>query len=202
MTSSEKRKLILRDSLISAAQELIAEVGVEKVTARAIASKAGCGLGTIYNAYPDLRSLFMEVNARTHDKIEIAFEKVIPEVRGKSPIDKLIALSIAYVAFAKENTHLWRAMFDFNVHDMEEIPESYGSSIDKMFSYIEIQVAALMPDLDDQGRFLMTRALYSSVHGIMYLGIENRISGISFNQIEAMIIAVLTRLGESEQRSK
>ena len=47
MSEAKAKKLVLHDNLILAAQELIRELGLEKVTARAIAAKAGCGLGTI-----------------------------------------------------------------------------------------------------------------------------------------------------------
>ena len=53
----------------------------------------------------------------------------------------------------------------------------------------------LFPDLDRAEMDLMTRALFSSVHGIVTLGLENRISGVPPEQIERMIAQVLSRIG-------
>jgi len=40
----------------------------------------------------------------------------------------------------------------------------------------------------------MVRALFSSVHGIVLLGLENRISGVPRERIEDMISQVLTQI--------
>jgi hypothetical protein len=45
---------------------------------------------------------------------------------------------------------------------------------------------------------LMVRALFSSVHGMVLLGLQNRISGVPRANIEAMIEAVLLRLAERD----
>jgi hypothetical protein len=43
---------------------------------------------------------------------------------------------------------------------------------------------------------LMVRALFSSVHGIVLLGLERRISGVPRPQIEHMIAQVLSQIGK------
>ena len=40
----------------------------------------------------------------------------------------------------------------------------------------------------------MVRALFSSVHGIVMLGLQNRISGVPRDRVETMLEQVLLRL--------
>ena len=42
----------------------------------------------------------------------------------------------------------------------------------------------------------MTRALFSSVHGIVLLGLERRISGVPPEKLERMIELVLSNIAE------
>ena len=55
-----------------------------------------------------------------------------------------------------------------------------------------------LPDWPDDRIDLMTRALFSSVHGMVLLGLERRISAVPLDRIEDMIAVVLRNV-TSEQ---
>ena len=60
-----------------------------------------------------------------------------------------------------------------------------------LFALIAAPLSQVFPDWDRDEIDLMTRALFSSVHGIVLLGLEKRISGVPQNQIERMIALLL-----------
>jgi hypothetical protein len=97
------------------------------------------------------------------------------------------------LAFAAENTRLWRALFDVQAEEAE-VPDWYRAALDDLFSNIATPVAEIYPDKAPEDLVLMVRALFSAVHGIVLLGLENRISGVPVDQIERMISEVLSRL--------
>jgi AcrR family transcriptional regulator len=64
MRTNERRQH-LRAALVEAAERVIAERGLPHLKARDLASAVGCAVGAIYNVFPDLDGLILEVNLRT-----------------------------------------------------------------------------------------------------------------------------------------
>ena len=192
-SKSQVRRERLRERLVEAAEIRIARDGLNELRARDLAGDAGCAVGAIYNAFDDLNAIIMAVNGRTFLKLE---EFVAGSFDGsEAPVQRLIAMSTAYLRFAQANTRLWRALFDLQMRADGPVPEWYRDALKGLFSYIADPVGQLFPELDRVELELMTRALFSSVHGIVTLGLENRISGVPPEQIERMITQVLARIG-------
>lgn len=192
-SKSQVRREQLRERLVEAAELRIARDGLHELRARDLAGDAGCAVGAIYNVFDDLNAIIMAVNGRTFLKLE---EFVAGSFDGsEEPVQRLIAMSTAYLRFAQENTRLWRALFDLQMRADGPVPDWYRDALKGLFAYIADPVGQLFPELDRVELELMTRALFSSVHGIVTLGLENRISGVPPEQIERMITQVLSRIG-------
>lgn len=194
-TKTQIRREQLRDKLIDAAEQRIARDGLGDLRARDLARDAGCALGAIYNVFEDLNGLTMAVNGRTFRRLGQAVGSSFDG--SEAPAQRLIVMSTAYLHFADANTNLWRALFDLQMADDGPVPDWYREALKELFAYIAEPVGQLFPDLDRAELDLMTRALFSSVHGIVTLGLENRISGVPPEQIERMIAQVLSRIGNS-----
>ncbi|MEX0285496.1 MAG: TetR/AcrR family transcriptional regulator [Paracoccaceae bacterium] len=188
---TEARRAQLRDTLLEAATVRIARDGLGDLRARDLARDAGCSLGAIYNVFDDLHALVMAVNGQTfHDlgqAVAAAYDGTEP------PVDRLILMAHAYLHFAEANEKLWQALFDINAPE-EELPDWYRAALAGLFRYISDPVSQIFPDLDLEGLELMTRALFSSVHGIVLLGLGNRVSGVPRAQLEMMISQVLRKV--------
>lgn len=192
---TEERRAALAESLIEAAHGIIADKGLGELKARELANRAGCSLGAIYNVYDDLTALVMAVNGRTFRALSEAVAASQEGMEQAEPHARLIAMSHAYLAFAADHTHLWRALFDLEMPRDSDVPAWYLAELGKLFAYIDAPVAALYPDQSATDRDLMVRALFSSVHGIVLLGLEQRISGLPRDQIERMITVLLRQFG-------
>ncbi|MEM7519370.1 MAG: TetR-like C-terminal domain-containing protein, partial [Planctomycetota bacterium] len=103
------------------------------------------------------------------------------------PVDRLVTMAHAYLAFASDNPLLWRALFDVEMSADRDVPPWYMDELGRLFSIIAGPLSELNPDADAGEIDLMTRALFSSVHGIVLLGLERRISGVPEDKIRAMI---------------
>lgn len=190
----EKRKAELREKLILAAERRIESSGLAALRARDLASEVGCAVGAIYNVFDDLDALVLAVNGRTFKKLGIAVSQSLEGAEGLPPVERLIRMSNAYLGFAGDNYMRWRTLFDIDM-TASGVPDWYAHELAQLFANIAQPVAELFPDLKGRETDLMVRALFSAIHGIVILGLQNRISGVARENIERMIQQVLSRIG-------
>jgi hypothetical protein len=86
-------------------------------------------------------------------------------------------------------------LFDVQMSLDGPVPDWYLQALGGLFAYIAAPLREMFPDMPEAELDLMTRALFSSVHGIVLLGLERRISGVPIDQIREMIAQVLLRIG-------
>ena len=196
MTKVEDRRADLKENLIRLAEAQIATFGLASLRARDLAEKAGCAVGAIYNVFADLTALVIEVNGRTFARIGAEVAGAVTGREAEAPEQRLILLAYGYLNFADQNHHLWRALFDLDLPDDDKVPDWYRGELTKLFAHIAKPVSEVFQDLEGEALNLMVRALFSSVHGIVILGLQNRISGVPRAQLEAMIKQVLLRISK------
>ena len=196
MSKADERRSDLRADLIRLAEGQIARSGMASLRARDLARDAGCAVGAIYNVFADMNALILAVNGRTFARIGAEVAGAVTGHEALPPEQRLILLARAYLNFADQNHHLWRALFDIDLPDDAAVPDWYRADLKRLFSHIAVPVSQIFQDLAGKELDLMVRALFSSVHGIVVLGLQNRISGVPKPQVEAMIAAVLLRISK------
>ncbi|MFN3844690.1 MAG: TetR/AcrR family transcriptional regulator [Paracoccaceae bacterium] len=192
-TRTEERREELRTRLIDIAERTVADRGLGALKARDLAAEAGCSIGAIYNVFADLNDLGMAVNGRTFRRLGASVTASLAG-RGGDPRDTLITMSHAYLHFAARNTRSWRALFDLEMSTEQPVPDWYLAELAALFALIAAPLRQIFPGWADSQIDLMTRALFSSVHGIVLLGLEKRISGVPTDRIEQMIATVLSNI--------
>ena len=195
-TATLQRRDNLRSRLVSIAEATIRVHGVKSLKARDLASSAGCSVGAIYNVFGDLSDLILVVNSRTFSKMGQDIAAVVAAKAG-DPLDELVGLSAGYLGFAQANTNQWRALFDADVQKGDEAPDWYRDQLEGLFSEIGRRVEALHPKMSSEDVGLMSRALFSTVHGMVTLGLEGRRSGIPLSELERMIGASVRALAKT-----
>lgn len=193
----EARKAALREKLIDLAEAQIEVEGLQSLRARELAKQAGCAVGAIYTHFEDLQALTLEVNGRTFARLGKAVGTVVEHTHEAAPNARLIAMSHAYLAFARDHPKLWRALFDVEMRSDGPVPSWYAQAMGQLFAYITAPLAEIFPESDAAELDLMTRTLFSSVHGIVLLGLENRISGVPGEQLKTMISLLLEQVGQN-----
>ena len=190
-TVAERRRA-LKDRLIVIAERRIAEEGPDKLRARDLAAEAGCAVGAIYTVFEDLNDLVLAVNARTSTRIGAAVAEAV--AANPDPWQQLAAIAVAYHRFAAENTHAWRALFDIRRDRRAAPPDWYLSDMDRLLAVIEAALVELLPGMEAGGRRLLARAVFSSIHGIVSLGLDETSAGVPAREIDRMIEMVLSRV--------
>jgi AcrR family transcriptional regulator len=199
LSKADLRRQELRARLIDIAEARIRTEGLPAIKARDLAREADCAVGAIYNVFSDLNGLIMAVNGRTFQTLGTVVAASVAaappdQQKADQPQAELITMSHAYLSFAAENTNLWRALFDLNMSTDMDVPQWYLAELGKLFALIAAPLARLFPEYTRQELELMARALFSSVHGIVLLGLQKRISGVPLDKIEDMIAILLSNV--------
>ncbi len=191
-----ERKAALKEKLIALAEARIAAGGLSALKARDLAKEAGCAVGAIYSHFDDLNAVVLAVNGRTFQRLGAVVSEAVTDPSG-APVDRLIAMSLAYLRFADQHTALWRALFDVEMSADGPVPDWYRGALQGLFVHIAEPLSEIYPEMSSDQLDLLTRGLFSSVHGIVLLGLERRLSAVPVGDIENMIALVVTRVGNS-----
>ncbi len=195
LTKTEQRHADLRQRLITIAAAQIATDGAASLKARDLAARAGCAVGAIYNVFDDMTALVMQVNLHSFVALQKVAEAAIRDAADLGPREQLVRLGQAYLGFATAQYHTWRALFEVNA-DLAVIPDWYQQALDALFASIAPPVRALFPSLPPADLALMVEALFSSVHGIVLLGLQNPTAPAPTEKITRKIKMVLGRIEE------
>lgn len=191
-----ERKVRLRAALIEAAEAAIAREGLAGLRARDLAAEIGVALGQIYNLVGDLDELFLLVAGRTLRRLDKALAQA--GAGAGSPEQSLVDVGLAYRAFASANLHLWRALFEHRMAPDKPLPEWALADQMELFAHILGPLAPLTPELDDDARRLLAHTLFSAVHGVVFLGLEEKFVGVPpgliDRQIESLVRLTLAGL--------
>jgi AcrR family transcriptional regulator len=200
METAERRRN-LKESLIDAAEQGISSYGLPGLRARSLAERIGCAVGAIYNVVADLDELIMLVNARTlaaleRDLLSASAAPAANRQKADTAIDRLCRMALAYLDFATTRRARWRAVFDHRLPPGKAMPDWYLDDQMRLFSYVEGPVGELLPGVSPSRRALIARTLFSAVHGIVTLGLEEKLQALAPDDLREQLtfaVAALAR---------
>lgn len=155
-----------RQTMIDAALGLLREGGSAALTARSVAERAQTAVGSVYGAFENLEMLKFEANAVTMRLLRQALARELAGFEREAPAESLLRLAGAYLRFARENRNAWAALFD---RRSIPTPDAIMADVGALFGVIE-SVLARIDGLDPSLIPVVAKALWSSVHGMVYLG--------------------------------
>jgi len=194
-----ERRAQLRDALVVAAERTIEREGLRGLRARALAEEVGCAVGAIYNAVEDLDELILLANARTLAVLEHELSTAVAagqaEKKADAAVGRLVRMALAYLDFAAANTQRWRALFDHRLPPGQDIPDWYRKEQQRLFDYVEDLLVELQGQESRVRRALLSRSLFSAVHGLVVLGLEEKLQTIPLPVLREQIRFVVTAIG-------
>ena len=190
---TERRRAELREKLIDLAEAEIARNGIVALRARALAEQAGCAVGAIYTVIEDMPRLVLAVNMRTFARLGAHVARAV-EGRGEAPpLERLQLMADAYIDFASSERKLWRALFDIEMTADSDVPQWYLDELARLFTVISRPVSELDPKATSETIALRTSTLFSAVHGVMLLSLEQRLSGIPTAHLKGMVAELVRK---------
>jgi AcrR family transcriptional regulator len=189
----------LKERLTDAASRLIEAQGLASVKARPLAEKAGCALGAIYTVFPDLDALILAVSARTLARLEAHLDAIAVEVAAEaSPREaarqRLVALALAYLDFAFAHRASWRALFEHRLPEGRPVPEWMVAEQARLFGKVEVLLGPLVPHMGVAQRAILARSLFSAVHGLVLLGLEEKLGVMPFATLREEVVRLVSAM--------
>jgi len=190
----QQRKLVRR-SIQSAAANLYRAEGIAAISARAVATKAGVSVGTIYSYFGDLAGLMQSLWTGRVAEQETAFRTLAAQ--HAAPLERLKALLTAYLEFGIDQNDLYRGTLMFVRPTALGIPEKQALS--------DFAFPTLLREAIEQGQAadvivsgdpaVLTQMLWSGVHGALALPINlDRLNLKTATEMTAPVVEALTRM--------
>jgi AcrR family transcriptional regulator len=190
MSKALERREKLREALILAAERSIKTGGLAGLKTRELARDIGCANGAVYNLVADMDELILLVGSRTLARLDAALTAA--ESNGPaSSTETLVRIAVAYCDFAAENTGLWRALFEHRMAPGKPVPDWAIDEQMAMFGHIYRPLTALFPKRTEVELAVTARSLFSAVHGMVTLGLEQKLIAVPVEALRAEIATIV-----------
>lgn len=183
--------------LLEAAVACVKESGIDALHARELAKRSGYSVGSVYKYYADLDALIAEVNTVTLGQIGQAVGQAITQT--SDPLERLKALSHAYMGFARDNENLWKALFGHRLPKGREIPKEHREANIALLSLIGQSLLEINSKLSEDALQARTRTCFAAVHGVVTIAMEQRFVGLSGDTLKTEMDFLVERLASQEK---
>lgn len=177
---------ITKEMILNTVLEITRETGFETINARSIASKLECSTRPIFTCYENMEEL-------KSDFLDFAFEvynQYVANYNNSVTINPCLLLPLSYVAFAGEETNLFKLLFisdmDLNMKEAKDFYNEIGNET-KAMSFAE----TIGIELEAAKSIFLDLFLYS--HGIAVLTATKKIA-LDKKNIEKMVTNFLSAL--------
>lgn len=163
----------LKEELLSAALQLIGEVGPRAFTLRAVARQAKVSHNAPYRHFRDKDELLAAIAGEGFNRLADAM--LAASAGAADPLQSMLLSGRGYVQFALRYKEHFLVMFDY-CDNLEAYPE-YDAAGQRAFrilldAIVAAQAAGQLPAIDPQ---LIALSAWSQVHGVAKLALSGKI---------------------------
>ncbi|SEL98552.1 TetR/AcrR family transcriptional regulator [Halomonas caseinilytica] len=162
----------LHAQVMAACDAWLKEHPVHTLSLRSLAREVGCAPSTLLKLYGSFNNLLQHVNIETLGRLRVAIDPLLEE---GSPEQRLKALALAYWEFARRDPYRWQLLFDYPLAQEGELDRRQSDMIEALFLRVENTLKEHQPALDDMQARRLGRTLWGSVHGLVQLGLNERL---------------------------
>ncbi|MCA9535010.1 MAG: TetR/AcrR family transcriptional regulator [Myxococcales bacterium] len=166
----------LRDALLAAATDMLAETGPRGLSLREAARRAGVSTGAPYRHFKDKDALLTALATRGFLALDAALRAVDTAAADATPLERLRRLGVAYVEFAIAQPALFRLMFgEFGpaTDASEELAQAVRASGAHLPAAVEaVRREGLLGDFETED---VTLLAWSVVHGVASLYLDGHL---------------------------
>ncbi len=159
----ERYRSELRAETLSAARELIREVGYEGLSLRKLAKRMECSPMALYSYFADKQALLIALALEGFEKLAKRFDSTV----SRNPLTALRKILLEYIAYAEENPFEYRILF-LSVQTIGELKQTRedlrerNPAFSALFKRVEacIKAGVLQGDA-----FAVSTVLWTAAHG-------------------------------------
>jgi len=166
----------LKNALIKAGVEILSKEGIEGLSLRKVAQRAGVSHSAPYSHFPDKQSLIAAISTEGFNQLYAELDAAVLAY-PKSPKKQLQQGALAYLQFALNNTDTFKIMFS-GVLEKEKEYQAFVEISHKTFQRVVDVVRACQEVgiMRASSPEMMAVAAWGQVHGIVSLALEGQIS--------------------------
>jgi AcrR family transcriptional regulator len=180
----------LREALITATRQLVEKRGAENFTLADACRVAGVTTAAPYRHFRGKQEILEEIASRGFEELKKRALAIIAE-KGEGTLDGIVAMGQAYVAFAVEETAVFRLMFG-QQPSLKKADRVHGSG-DECFANLINQVAHYCERNKVMGNAQeLALRLWTFVHGAASLLIDQDYEGVAPQMDVYKLIAAAT----------
>lgn len=190
----------LREALVRAAGAILSTAGVEGLSLRQVAQKAGVSATAPYSHFRDKRELLAVLMTQGFEDLAACMEQEVASAQESGVRDGLVALARGYVRFATDNPALFQLMFGRGLVDLMEFPQLAEASA-RAYTLMERDVTRRMQALGTpEQTAIAVAAAWSLVHGLSTLLNDGRVvaDDCGVADVEALVEGVCALLQFSD----
>jgi len=186
--------------MLDTARRIISDKGLIFLKVRDVADAADCSIGSVYNEFGDFDGLILTINRETVQRLT----DKLRAISNADPRAQLHGLAAGYLEFASQNANLLRALFEHRMQYDRPFPEDILNMVMDAFALMYPPFFHLMGDRDPAEVALIARTMFSAVHGIISLGLEERMVAVPpeklRQQLTQFVDAQLVGLGATGEK--
>jgi AcrR family transcriptional regulator len=180
----------LKEMALSAAEQIVAQQGYEKFSARKVATAIGYTVGTLYLVFENLDDLVLQVNARTLDRLHAQMMEA--QENTMNAREYLLQLGEIYIRFANEDPHRWAMVFEHRLADGRAVPAWYQEKIKRMFAMVEGGLEPLAGSRPPEERIQAARVIWGGVHGICTLALTDNLGIAGVDSVQELTHSLIS----------
>ena len=170
----DQKKGRRRALMLDTARRIIGAKGLISLKVRDVAEAAECSIGSVYNEFGDFDGLILTVNRET---VQLLTSK-LRAVPSDDPRAQLHGLAAGYLEFAAEHTNLLRSLFEHRMENNRPFPNDILDMVMEAFALMYSPLSRLLTKRDPDELVLIARSMFSAAHGIISLGLEDRMVAV------------------------
>jgi AcrR family transcriptional regulator len=163
-----------KDRIFAAARAILDREGIEGLSVRKVATRAGVSTMAMYRHFADKDAL---LNALMDDGLA-AWEKIVRAIRAEDPMEWLEAVVEAFLKFALTQPHRFDAAFFLPAPEARRYPDDFVAGRSPVIAMIVIRIdqAKAGGRLGDTPAVDIALALASMAQGLVSMQRANRFS--------------------------
>ena len=188
----------LRQKVLNASLTLIKEGGLDRLSMREVARKAGVSHQAPYHYFEDREAILASIAGEGFSKLEQSLVRAAAEA-GAEPIKAVEGMGRAYIEFAMRHPAYFQVMFRADAVPLDRYPDARKRE-DEAFGKLVEGIGQAFANHPAKVRREMATACWAMVHGLATLILEGslarklRIPRARQSQVANEVVGTFTRL--------
>ena len=162
----------LRQKVLDASLALIEEGGLDRLSMREVARKAGVSHQAPYHYFGDREAILAELAGEGFSKLG---QGLVRASTGSDPVKAVEAMGRAYVEFALRNPAFFQAMFRADAVPLDRYPDARKRE-DEAFGKLVEGIGRAFANQPSEARQAIAVACWAMVHGLATLILEGSLA--------------------------